>query len=58
MRAWAVHRPGHYDLVHSHYWLSGHVGWLAADRWRTPLVHAMHTMAKVKNAALAAGRHP
>ncbi|OII63235.1 D-inositol-3-phosphate glycosyltransferase [Streptomyces sp. CC53] len=58
MRAWAVHRPGHYDLVHSHYWLSGHVGWLAADRWRTPLVHAMHTMAKVKNAALAAGDTP
>ena len=53
MRAWAAHRPGHYDLVHSHYWLSGHVGWLAAERWGVPLVHAMHTMAKVKNAALA-----
>ncbi|WP_010474300.1 glycosyltransferase, partial [Streptomyces somaliensis] len=32
MRAWARNRPGHYDLVHSHYWLSGHVGWLAAER--------------------------
>ncbi|MFI0943864.1 D-inositol-3-phosphate glycosyltransferase [Streptomyces sp. NPDC021020] len=53
MRAWAGQRPGHYDLVHSHYWLSGHVGWLAAERWGVPLVHAMHTMAKVKNAALA-----
>ncbi|MCK7624618.1 D-inositol-3-phosphate glycosyltransferase [Streptomyces sp. RS10V-4] len=58
MQAWAGHRPGYYDLVHSHYWLSGHVGWLAADRWRVPLVHAMHTMAKVKNAALAAGDTP
>ncbi|MCH0538577.1 D-inositol-3-phosphate glycosyltransferase [Streptomyces sp. MUM 203J] len=58
MRAWAGHRPGHYDLVHSHYWLSGHVGWLAAERWGAPLVHAMHTMAKVKNAALAAGDTP
>ncbi|MFH8366388.1 D-inositol-3-phosphate glycosyltransferase [Streptomyces sp. NPDC018031] len=58
MRAWAGHRPGHYDLVHSHYWLSGHVGWLAAERWGVPLVHAMHTMAKVKNAALAAGDTP
>lgn len=55
MQAWAGHRPGHYDLVHSHYWLSGHVGWLAAERWGVPLVHAMHTMAKVKNAALADG---
>ena len=53
MQAWAGHRPGYYDLVHSHYWLSGHVGWLAAERWGAPLVHAMHTMAKVKNAALA-----
>ncbi|MFD4142572.1 D-inositol-3-phosphate glycosyltransferase [Streptomyces sp. NPDC058572] len=58
MQAWAGHRPGHYDLVHSHYWLSGHVGWLAAERWGVPLVHAMHTMAKVKNAALADGDSP
>ncbi len=58
MQAWAGHRPGYYDLVHSHYWLSGHVGWLAAERWGTPLVHAMHTMAKVKNAALAADDTP
>ncbi|WP_267242734.1 D-inositol-3-phosphate glycosyltransferase [Streptomyces sp. PR69] len=58
MQAWAGHRPGHYDLVHSHYWLSGHVGWLAAERWGVPLVHAMHTMAKVKNASLAEGDTP
>ncbi|MDX2706507.1 D-inositol-3-phosphate glycosyltransferase [Streptomyces sp. PA03-6a] len=58
MHAEASHRQGHYDLVHSHYWLSGHVGWLAAERWGVPLVHAMHTMAKVKNAALAEGDTP
>ncbi|MEU6406308.1 glycosyltransferase [Streptomyces sp. NPDC046985] len=58
MQAWAGHRPGYYDLVHSHYWLSGHVGWLAAQRWGVPLVHAMHTMAKVKNASLADGDAP
>nr|WP_202447287.1 D-inositol-3-phosphate glycosyltransferase [Streptomyces sp. SID5468] len=58
MQAEASQRPGHYDLVHSHYWLSGHVGWLAAQRWGVPLVHAMHTMAKVKNAALAEGDTP
>jgi D-inositol-3-phosphate glycosyltransferase len=58
MQAWAGHRPGYYDLVHSHYWLSGHVGWLAAQRWGAPLVHAMHTMAKVKNANLAQGDTP
>ena len=51
-------RAGSYDVVHSHYWLSGHVGWLAKERWGVPLVHSMHTMAKVKNAALANGDCP
>jgi D-inositol-3-phosphate glycosyltransferase len=54
----ASHRPGYYDVVHSHYWLSGQVGWLASDRWGVPLVHTMHTMAKVKNACLAEGDTP
>ena len=58
MRAGAARPEGWYDLVHSHYWLSGQVGWLAADRWRVPLVHTMHTMARVKNAALADGERP
>src|SRR6478609_4707385 len=58
LRTEAGHRPGYYDLVHSHYWLSGQVGWLAAERWGVPLVHTMHTMAKVKNAALALGDAP
>jgi D-inositol-3-phosphate glycosyltransferase len=47
-----------FDLVHSHYWLAGQVGWVAKERWRVPLVHTMHTMGKVKNANLAAGDTP
>ena len=58
LRTEAGRAAGHYDVVHSHYWLSGLVGWLAADRWDVPLVHTMHTMAKVKNAALAPGDPP
>ncbi len=58
LRVEASHEPGYFDLVHSHYWLSGQVGSLAADRWQVPLVHSMHTMAKVKNAALADGDDP
>jgi D-inositol-3-phosphate glycosyltransferase len=58
MRAEAGHLPGHYDAIHSHYWLSGQVGALARDRWGVPLVHSMHTMAKVKNQALAEGDTP
>ncbi len=47
--------PGHFDLIHSHYWLSGQVGTVAHDRWDVPLVHTMHTMAKVKNSLRADG---
>jgi D-inositol-3-phosphate glycosyltransferase len=58
LRTEAAQPLGHYDLVHSHYWLSGQVGALARDRWGVPLVHTMHTMAKVKNEALATGDTP
>ncbi|WGL53085.1 D-inositol-3-phosphate glycosyltransferase [Nocardioides sp. BP30] len=58
LRAEAAHPIGYYDVVHSHYWLSGQVGALARDRWGVPLVHSMHTMAKVKNEALADGDTP
>ncbi|GAB2656404.1 D-inositol-3-phosphate glycosyltransferase [Saccharopolyspora gloriosae] len=58
LRAEARHEPGFYDVVHSHYWLSGQVGWLARERWGVPLVHTAHTLAKVKNTALAAGDTP
>jgi D-inositol-3-phosphate glycosyltransferase len=58
LRAEAAQPLGHYDAVHSHYWLSGQVGALARDRWGVPLIHSMHTMAKVKNAALAEGDKP
>ncbi|MEV0152789.1 D-inositol-3-phosphate glycosyltransferase [Micromonospora sp. NPDC050686] len=58
LRAEASRPPGHYDLIHSHYWLSGQVGWLAKERWGVPLAHTAHTLAKVKNAQLAAGDRP
>jgi D-inositol-3-phosphate glycosyltransferase len=58
LRSEAAQPLGHYDLVHSHYWLSGQVGALARDRWGVPLVHTMHTMAKVKNDAMADGDTP
>jgi D-inositol-3-phosphate glycosyltransferase len=58
LRAEAFHEPGWYDVVHSHYWLSGQVGWLVRDRWGIPLVHSAHTLARVKNTLLAAGDRP
>ncbi len=53
LRAEAAKQEGFYDLIHSHYWLSGQVGWIAQERWHVPLVHTMHTMARVKNLQLA-----
>ncbi len=58
LRAEAGHELGHFDLIHSHYWLSGQVGALLKDRWSVPLAHTMHTMAKVKNESLALGDAP
>jgi len=58
LRVEANHEPGYYDIVHSHYWLSGQVGWLASDRWAVPLVHTAHTWAAVKNLSLAEGDTP
>ena len=59
LRAEAAHEPGWFDVVHSHYWLSGQVGGspppaAGACRWSTP----SHTLAKVKNASLADGDRP
>ncbi|MGH3263680.1 MAG: D-inositol-3-phosphate glycosyltransferase [Trebonia sp.] len=55
LRAEAAAEPGRYDLVHAHYWLSGKVGAAAKERWGVPLVQSMHTLGRVKNAALATG---
>src|SRR5712692_3371888 len=54
LRAEAACAPGRYDLVHGHYWLSGQVGAVAKERWGVPFVQSMHTLGRVKNAALAA----
>src|SRR4051812_35467825 len=58
LRAEVHHEPGWYDVIHSHYWLSGQVGWLARERWGVPHVHSAHTLALVKNALLADGDEP
>lgn len=45
-----------HDLIHSHYWLSGEVGLELKRRHDIPLVHTMHTMARVKNSNRGAGQ--
>jgi len=60
--AFMEHQKGkpndYYDLIHSHYWIAGQLGWMISERTGTPLVHTMHTMAKVKNLALADADKP
>jgi D-inositol-3-phosphate glycosyltransferase len=58
LRAEAAHEHGWYDLVHTHYWLSGQVGYVAAERWGVPLIHTAHTLGRVKNRFLADGDEP
>ena len=58
LRAEAAHEPGWYDVVHSHYWLSGWVGRSTKEIWGIPLVASFHTLGKVKNASLAPGERP
>ncbi len=38
-----------YDLIHSHYWLSGRVAGLFQDRWGIPVVTMFHTLGEMKN---------
>jgi D-inositol-3-phosphate glycosyltransferase len=49
-----AHRHSPYDVVHSHYWLSGWVGSRAKEIWGAPLVASFHTLAKVKDASAPA----
>jgi len=48
----------HYSLLHSHYWISGQLGWVVSEATGIPLIHTMHTTAKVKNLNLAQGEKP
>jgi D-inositol-3-phosphate glycosyltransferase len=47
-----------YNLLYSHYWLSGAVACTLRGRWRLPWAHTAHTLAVVKNRALAPGDLP
>jgi len=52
--AWVDERNDRFDLVHSHYWLSGRTGVRLADRYGIPLANSFHTLGKVKDATRSA----
>jgi D-inositol-3-phosphate glycosyltransferase len=39
-----------YDLIHSHYWLSGVAGLALKETWQSPLIQMFHTLGRLKNA--------
>lgn len=47
-----------YDLIHSHYWLSGCVGRRVRYYWNVPQVIMFHTLGAVKNATGIGAREP
>lgn len=47
-----------YDLVHSHYWMSGCAGIRISKNWGIPHVITFHTLAAVKNAVSPAKPEP
>jgi D-inositol-3-phosphate glycosyltransferase len=38
-----------YDLIHSHYWMSGLAAEAISDSWGVPIVHMFHTLGEMKN---------
>ena len=47
-----------YDILHSHYWLSGVVAMELAQRWHVPHVTMFHTLAHLKQLANPAAQEP
>jgi len=51
MREYVEERALSYDLIHSHYWLSGWVARELAADWGVPAIHMFHTLGRMKERA-------
>jgi D-inositol-3-phosphate glycosyltransferase len=58
MARWAVRHRASYDILHSHYWLSGWAGLLLHEVLRVPLAISFHTLGRVKDATRRADEAP
>ena len=54
----AATNNGTFDIVHSHYWLSGWAGVLVKEAHGLPLANSFHTLGRVKDAARRADESP
>ncbi|MDA2979590.1 MAG: glycosyltransferase [Actinomycetota bacterium] len=55
---WIDNSKETYDLVHSHYWLSGRTGVRIKDKYSIPLANSFHTLGRVKDLARSEGEQP
>lgn len=49
VREFAESKDEKYDIIHSHYWLSGLVGLSLREEWNIPLIQMFHTLARMKD---------
>ena len=49
VKAFAAEKGIHYDLIHSHYWMSGLAAESLKQAWDVPVVHMFHTLGEMKN---------
>jgi D-inositol-3-phosphate glycosyltransferase len=50
VKAFACEKGIQYDIIHSHYWMSGIAAASLSDFWgRIPIVHMYHTLGEMKN---------
>jgi D-inositol-3-phosphate glycosyltransferase len=50
VKSFAAEKGIHYDLIHSHYWMSGLAAMSLSDAWGgTPIVQMFHTLGEMKN---------
>ena len=55
---WAGANRVDYDVVHSHYWLSGWAGVIVKQQLGVGLAHSFHTLGRIKDANRARGQPP
>ena len=49
IKSFASEKGLHYDVIHSHYWMSGLAGSALKEFWGIPMVHMFHTLGEMKN---------
>ena len=50
VKAFACEKGIKYDIIHSHYWMSGIAAASLSDDWSgTPIIHMFHTLGEMKN---------